>query len=1190
LCLFACFFAALCRADDLEYARNASFGKLPPTFELNAGQEDPRVRYLSRRHGATLLLTSSGAVLRDSAVELSFQGARPNPLVEGLEPVETRSNYYLGNDPSRWKTGIPHYARVRYRDVWPGVDVVFYAHGQELEYDFVIQPGASLSQVRMKVSGAGSLRLDPDGGLLAETEGSVLRQRRPLFYQEHDGVRREVQGRYVLRGAREFGFEAPRYDRRRTLWVDPVLTYSTYAGGAGDDYALSVAADALGSAYFTGVTSSVNLPTTPGAAQPAYGGCTSCGSQSGDIFVAKLNATGTTAVYLTYFGGSSNDRGIAIAVDLSGNAYVTGFTSSANFPTSPGAYRLPSPATNDAILVKLGGTGALVYSTTLGPYSAGNAIAVDGLNRAVVGGSTSSSGFPTTPGAFQTAFGGYNDGFIFYMNAAGNAPVYSSFLGAAASDSITGLALDSLGQVTVTGTFIGSGSASPFPTTTGAFQTVLNPSSVYYTHSFVSRVNAAGSALVYSTLVAGTSYDTAYAVAVDGLGNAYITGSTASSDFPVTPGAFQTAFSTGFVLKLNPTGTALVYSTFFGVNTYYYSSCGSPLGRNCDAGAAIAVDSAGNAFVAGSTFQTAFPTTPGALQTSLVGGYDAFLLRLDPAGNVVGYSTLWGGPGSDVAEDLALDANGNVYIAGWAAAGFPTAPAVYRNAFSGGTVDAMAIKLNAAAANCPAPAISPAVASFSSSSGAGAFAVNGSSACTFIATPNATWLSVMAPAYFSGSAIVNYSVGLNNSTSYRTGLIMVGGQAFSVVQAAACVASISPTSAQFSASGGLSSVTVLLPSNCTWLPAASAGWITIGTITSGCCSGSGGYGPGSFNFSVAPNTGALARFATIYVAGLEFTVSQAAQLPQPRSVFRDTSSGIQMTTFGQTALSNAGGVFGSSPSMATRSNGEVFTVARDNSNAVWVNVFTPATQLWTGWQYGGGITQGVPAIAVTSSGTAWVAARDSFNSYWLRSYASGPGWGAWTALAGIFSTDPAIAACADGSVYVIGKDNSNSLWSGRYIPGVGFQNWQPGGGIFQGKPSATCGSDNAVYVAARDNFNSNWVARVTGNTWTGTFYGAGVSGADPKIAALAGVLAVVIRDPGGVVWRAGFNEGPGNGWQGWTQVGGVLQDSDPAALNGELFLAGRTSSNDLWWWRQTGNQWTWLGGGVATGGLASGPR
>ena len=312
----------------------------------------------------------------------------------------------------------------------------------------------------------------------------------------------------------------------------------------------------------------------------------------------------------------------------------------------------------------------------------------------------------------------------------------------------------------------------------------------------------------------------------------------------------------------------------------------------------------------------------------------------------------------------------------------------------------------------------------------------------------------------------------------------------------------------------------------------------------------------------------------------------------PDAAFRDTYGSIRLTTYPSPTLSNSGGLFASDPSAAQSLSGNTFVTARDNYNSVWANVYNPSTAAWSGWQFGGGIIQGVPSIAVDTTGTGWIASRDTYSSYWLVSYTTGSGFSTWIPLQGIFSTDPVVTACGDGSIYLIGKDNWNSLWSGHYIPGTGFQGWQFGGGIITGKPAATCGSDNAVYVVAEDSWNSNWMVRVSGNTWGTWYFGGAITSVTPRIAALDnGSEAVVILDTTNVVYSTTYTEGTANGWQPWAQVGGILQDVAPAGVSGELYFAGRAPNGDLWWWQQTGNQWTWIGNnGVVAGALAAAPK
>lgn len=410
-----------------------------------------------------------------------------------------------------------------------------------------------------------------------------------------------------------------------------------------------------------------------------------------------------------------------------------------------------------------------------------------------------------------------------------------------------------------------------------------------------------------------------------------------------------------------------------------------------------------------------------------------------------------------------------------------------------------------------------------------------------------------------------------------------------IVAPAGCNYSLSSQSLSAGANATSGSVTVITSPGCAWVASSNNSWLTIS-------SGASGSVTGPVNFQILANPVSQPRTGTLTIAGLTFTVTQAASAQStivPTAVLRDPFGAIRLSTFASSTLNNSGGAFASDPSSAQDGAGFTYVTARDTYNAIWANVYVSANGGgWTGWRFGGAVIQGIPSIAVDPTATAWIASRDNYNSYWLINFTPRQaGFGSWTHLAGVFATDPVVTACSDGSLYVVGKDNYNALWSGHYLPGTGFQGFVLGGGVVQGKPSVSCGTDNAAYIVARDNYNSNWIARVSGNTWTGWFNGGAVTSIDPRIAALGGRLAIVILDGTGAVYQATFNEGSGNGWQGWTNIGGVLSDIAPAAVGGELFFAGRAPNNDLWWWRQTGNQWTWIGNnGVAAGALSSAPR
>lgn len=676
-----------------------TYGRLPLSFEANRGQTAAQVKFLARGSGYNLFLTSTETVLalqqperhqradtKEAApfggvIRMRLLGGRPDAPVAGRDELPGRVSYFRGNDPAEWRTGIPTYAKVAYEDVYPGTDLVYYGNNQQLEYDFVVSPGADPHAIRLGFDGADRLDIDAHGDLVLHTASGTLRQRKPVIYQAVNGVRREVTGGYLIAEG-VVTFHLGDYDRTLPLVIDPILVYSTFVGGANTDQDLGIAVDAVGDAYVTGQTLSADFPTTPaGAFDTTLGGTT-------DAFVMKLHATGSALVYSTYLGGSGGEAGRSIAVDAAGNAYVTGETSSTNFPTTAGAFDTSANGLGDAFVTKLNAAGtALVYSTYLGGGGPdfGFGIAVDGVGAAYVTGQTSKTffqtAFPTTAGAFDTTFNGGVDAFATKLNAAGTALAYSTFLGDLGLDAGLGIAVDSVGTAYVTGLT----TSAKFPTTVDAFDTTFNGA----IDAFVTALNGAGSALVYSTYLGGSGSETGRRIAVDAAGNAYVTGQTASMNFPTTSGAFDTTpngLNDAFVTNLNAAGTALVYSTYLG-------------GSGNDLAFGIALDTAGNAYVTGQTFSGDFPTAPGAFDTTLNGSSDAFATRLNAVGSALDDSTFLGGSGDDRAHAIALDAAGSRYLTGLTASGdFPTTPEAFSTTSNGG-VDAFITKFGPPAAD-----------------------------------------------------------------------------------------------------------------------------------------------------------------------------------------------------------------------------------------------------------------------------------------------------------------------------------------------------------------------------------------------------------------------------------------------------------------------------------------------------------
>ena len=656
-----------------------AYGKLPLSFEANRGQTDPQVKFLSRGGRHVLFLTPTETVLvlttpkqaaKDESpsirgkpgrpeegtrtvLRMTFTGANPTPRITGLEALPGKANYFIGNDPAKWQTNVPTYAKVRYEELYPGIDLVYYGTHRQLEYDFVVRPGADPSRIALEFTGANRLELDPAGDLVMHTAAGQIRQRKPVIYQEVEGVRKEIPGGYAVRGSQEVGFRVAAYESGRPLVIDPTLDYSTFLGGSSSDQGLGIAVDANGGAYVTGKTSSLDFPTTVGAFDMTFGGGT-------DAFVTKLDPSGSTLVYSAYLGGISTDEGRGIAVDAAGNAYVTGKTASLDFPTTVGAFDRTLGGSGDAFVTKLDPSGStLVYSTFLGGTfneDQGNAIAVDGTGNAYVTGETFAGGggffadFPVTPGAFQTSFNTFGiqtQAFVTKLNPSGSGLVYSTYLGNGTEARGFGIAVDATGNAYVTGS-----GQNGFAVTSGAFDTTFNGGLI---DAFVTKLNAGGSALVYSTFLGGSGNDEGFGIAVDGNGSAYVTGKTGSLDFPMTVGAFHTTSGGGtdaFVTKLDPSGSALVYSTFLG-------------GNNTDEGHGIALDAAGSAYVTGVTASADFPVTAGTFDATFGGNTDAFVAKINPSGSALVYSTYLGGANQDQGNGIAVDATPSAYVTGY---------------------------------------------------------------------------------------------------------------------------------------------------------------------------------------------------------------------------------------------------------------------------------------------------------------------------------------------------------------------------------------------------------------------------------------------------------------------------------------------------------------------------------------------
>jgi uncharacterized protein (TIGR03437 family) len=631
---------------------------IPVAFEENRGQADDPVRFLAHGSGSVLQLSSREAVLSlanpqaasSNLLRMRWLGGNAAPVLAGSGRQPGITNYLLGKDPRKWQTDIPRYATVTYQGVYRGIDLTFHGAGGRLEYDFVVAPGIDPSVIQLSFSGADTIRSDEAGGLIFRLGDIEVRHRSLVIYQHIDGMRKPVAGRFVLKPGGRVSFQIARHDRRCPLVIDPVLEYSTYVGGSGNEGANAIAVDAAGNVYIAGGSTSYNMLSTGGSGDPP-----------GNAFVAKLNSAGTTVLYMTYFGGSAGEMAWGLAVDAAGNAYVTGSTFSADFPVTSGAAQ---PAKGDSIerdafVVKLDPTGSrLLYSTYLGgdEKDVGFNIAVDANGNAYVSGLTVSNDFPKTPGAL----GANRDRgfFLSKLDATGSHLTYSGILCPYGADfGVGGMAVDPAGNVYVTGSVEGS-DVNNYPTTAGAFQTTP-PADL---SAYVMKVDSSGTGLVYSTFLGGQNGAVGEGIAVDPAGNAVVMGLAMPP-----PGSTQ---YTWFVTKMNSTGTALIFSSEYGGAQDWPQK--------------VALDASGNVYVAGWTQSTAFPVTPDALQPRSGGGKDLFLMRIGADGSAAKYATYLGGSQDESLCVLALDPAGNAYLAGSTlSADFPTTAGALQGTYGG---------------------------------------------------------------------------------------------------------------------------------------------------------------------------------------------------------------------------------------------------------------------------------------------------------------------------------------------------------------------------------------------------------------------------------------------------------------------------------------------------------------------------
>ena len=592
-------------------------------------------------------------------IKAQFVDANPNPNVIGENRLSHNCNYFYGNDAAKWRADVPNYSAITYKDIWPGIDLKYHGNTKGMKYDFIVNPGADISQIRIRYEGVDNLSLSNAGDLEVQTRFGLVYENIPEIYQEKNGAKVSVSGSYRLiepgpYGQAVFGFAAEDYNPSFALVIDPELLYSTYLGGSGDDAVWGsissgpgIAVDGSSNVYATGRTVSSNFPTV----NPYDGDL----SGPYDVFVTKLSATGDALFYSTYLGGSNSDFGNDIAVDGAGSAYLTGSTSSTDFPTA-NPYDESYSGNGDVFITKLSPSGnSLIYSTYLGGSSGdgGECIAVDGSGNAYLTGRTSSSDFPTL-NPYDANYNGSYDVFVTKLSVTGDALLYSTYLGGSDDDLGFNIATDASGNAYLTGYTY----SSNFPTA-NAFDYSFNGGT---SDVFVTKLSSSGNFLVYSTYLGGSGRDLGVGIAVDTSRNAYVTGNTCSTNFPtVNPydGSFNSMLLDEpdvFVTKLSTTGNSLVYSTYLG-------------GGIEDWGSDIAVNSSGNAYVVGSTasstsYPPVFPTVD-PYDGSYNGNFDVFVAKFSTGGSTLVFSTFLGGGNWDYGLAIALSGSGNnVYLSG----------------------------------------------------------------------------------------------------------------------------------------------------------------------------------------------------------------------------------------------------------------------------------------------------------------------------------------------------------------------------------------------------------------------------------------------------------------------------------------------------------------------------------------------
>jgi len=698
-----------------------NYGKIPLSFTANQGQFDSQVKFTTRGSGCAMFFTSTGTTYLLSreteesithhaaqrsvvypgdpenkinnpeyesyALKVKFLDANPDPAVTGENRLPGNSNYFIGNNSTKWQTDVANYEKVRLSNLYDGIDLVYYGNNSSVKYDFVVLPGEDYSRILLTYdlgeNSSRALSVNEKGEMVVSTPLGDVIERKPYCYQRIDGEKVEVDIGYDIVDSElnRFGFRIGEYNPDYTLIIDPELVYSTLIGGSGTKNTRGIAVDSDGNAFIIGYTSSSDYPVTAGTSDETHNG------GGYDAFISKINSTGTSLVYSTFIGGTGSDSALDFKIDDNGNAYLTGYVASSDFPVTSGAYdETFNEGGQDSYLLKLNSLGnGIIYSTYIGGTGSdtGYGVDLDPSGNVYVTGETNSTDFPTTSGAYNESSNGDTDCYVLKINTDGTTLLYATLIGGGSWEGSPSIDVDSSGNAYIAGTT----NSTNFPVTTGAYDETNNGGY----EVFATKLNATGSSLIYSTYFGGSGNDNGYKILLDASGNAYVSGSTISSNFPTTQGAFDETYNgpahDGFVLKLNSSGSDLMYSTFLG---------GGVIGGHQEEIAwGLALASDGGLYVSGYSGQSDFPTTQDAYNNTLGGGMDAFLCKLDSSGRQLVYSTYFGGStgwDNSAVNGIALDVFDNIYMAGNAGStDFPTTPGAYDETHNG-VVDAFVAK------------------------------------------------------------------------------------------------------------------------------------------------------------------------------------------------------------------------------------------------------------------------------------------------------------------------------------------------------------------------------------------------------------------------------------------------------------------------------------------------------------------